>query len=79
MAAGELDEAKPLLDESLRVLQEVGNAYPLARTHLSLAQWHALKQEPSEARAGLELCIPVFREMDAKMDLNTANQLLAGL
>jgi tetratricopeptide (TPR) repeat protein len=79
MAAGDLAGAKPRLDESLQVLEEVGNAYPLARTRLSLAQWHALQQQPVEARAFLQQCILIFREMDARMDLELAEQVLAGL
>ena len=78
IAQGILDEAKSFLDQSLMVLQEVGNAYPLARTWLSLAQWHLLQGTASEAKAHLGRCIPVFREMDAHMDLDVASQLLAG-
>lgn len=79
IAEADFDEAKLLLDQSLMVLQEVGNAYPLARTWFSLAQWHALQGEAGEARTCLERCIPVFREMDARMDLDSAGALMAGL
>ena len=79
MSTGDLDKAKPYLDESLQVLEEVGNAYPLARTRFSLAQWHARQGQPAVAKAILEQCMPVFEEMDARMDLDSANQLLAGL
>ncbi len=79
IAKGELDNAKSFLDQSLQVLQEVGNAYPLARTRLSLAQWHLLQQLPAEAGQFLDQCIPVFSDMDAKMDMESAKQLRAGL
>jgi predicted ATPase/class 3 adenylate cyclase len=79
LAQGNFDEAKLLLDQSLTVLQEVGNAYPLARTWLALAQWHMRRDDAAAARACLDRCVPIFREMDAKMDLDLATQLLAGL
>lgn len=79
MAQSNPDEAKLLLDQSLMVLQEVGNAYPLARTWLSLAQWHTQQDDVDEARVCLNHCIPIFGEMDAKMDLEIAEHLLAGL
>jgi hypothetical protein len=60
-------------------LQEVGNAYPLARTWFSLAQWHKAQSNPAEARTCLERCIPIFREMDALMDLDMASQWLTSL
>jgi tetratricopeptide (TPR) repeat protein len=77
--AASFDEAKLLLDQSLMVLQEVGNAYPLARTWFSLAQWHKAQSNPAEARTCLERCIPIFREMDALMDLDMASQWLTSL
>jgi class 3 adenylate cyclase/tetratricopeptide (TPR) repeat protein len=79
MAAGDRAGAEPYFIESLSVLEDVGNAYPLARTRLSLAQWHAQGRQAGEARAYLEQCMPVFKEMDARMDLDAAMQLMAGL
>jgi tetratricopeptide (TPR) repeat protein len=69
----ELAEAH--LINSLTILDEVGDRYEAARTALALAKLYAAQGDAARQRNALERCLPVFRELEAALDLQAAQTL----
>ncbi len=74
-AQEQFDQAKEYLQESISILEEVGDAYEGACTRLSLAQVHAYRAESTECLVALDHCIPVFERLGAALDLPAARAL----
>ncbi|HNT76875.1 MAG TPA: tetratricopeptide repeat protein [Anaerolineae bacterium] len=74
-ARQQYDSAKDYLQQSLAVLQEMGDDYGIARCHLSLAQLYHQQGEKSQVEAVLAECIPVFERLGAPLDLDIARSL----
>jgi tetratricopeptide (TPR) repeat protein len=69
------EEAEGHLNESLSILEEVGDAYEGARTQLSLARVYASQNKPEDGLAVLNRCIGVFQRLGASLDLAAARAL----
>jgi hypothetical protein len=68
-------QAGTYFQDSLTILNEVGDEYESAQTRLSLANLHALEGQPESARADLELSEAVFTRLEAALDLQKIAQL----
>jgi predicted ATPase len=72
---GQYDLAEKHFEQSLSTLDEIGDKYEWARTQLSLSRLRANQHLRDASLAALELCIPIFERLDAKLDLTKAYQL----
>jgi class 3 adenylate cyclase/tetratricopeptide (TPR) repeat protein len=72
-------DAETCLKQSLEILEGIGDHYQKAQTQLALAHFYAQQNDPLNARATLEQCVPVFQRLGVARDLETARTLLAGL
>jgi class 3 adenylate cyclase/tetratricopeptide (TPR) repeat protein len=68
-------EAREYLDQSLIVLDEVGDEYEAARTRLSLARCYGSQQYRAEARTMLARSLAVFQRLEAALDLAEAREV----
>jgi class 3 adenylate cyclase/tetratricopeptide (TPR) repeat protein len=71
-ARGQFADAKRFLDDSLVVLESVGDEYEWALTQLSLARLYACFENPTGVTSALEQCTPVFERLGATLDLDMA-------
>ena len=78
-ARGDVARARELFEQCLGVLAGVGDVHEGARGQLSLAHLLAAVGEHSAAQAALSVCLPVFRQLAAELDLATAEALAATL
>jgi tetratricopeptide (TPR) repeat protein len=72
---GQFEKAEGYLQESLSILQSVGDEYEWARSHLSLARLYACLEKPKESQIALDRCTEVFQRLGANLDLDTACSL----
>lgn len=72
-------EAEQRLQESLACLEQAGERHEWARTQLALAQLYAHQARLEPARAALAQCLPVFRRLEARLDLAAAEAVEASL
>ena len=75
VAARSLDEAEARLQQSIAILDEVGDEYEMARARLFLAQSYESRGSDKEALTALQQCLPVFERLEAAMDLSAAQAL----
>jgi tetratricopeptide (TPR) repeat protein len=78
-ALGKAEQAERDLHESVAILQEVGQDYGEALSHLALAGFLVDRGRAEEARPALDRAIPVFERLEAALDLERARALLARL
>lgn len=64
------------LHRSLEILGEVGEAYEQARSQLVMAQVYARLDDQAAMQQAIAECLPVFERLDARLDLQTARQLM---
>ena len=74
-ARRQFEEAKAYLNESLSILQSVGDEYEWARSQLSLARLYACLENAEESQTALDRCTEVFQGLGADLDLDTACSL----
>lgn len=67
------------LHASEQALTEANETYELARTQLTLAELHLQLGQPQAAQTALDLCAPVFAQLDAVPDLRCAEAIRAAL
>ena len=63
------------LEESITILEEVGDEYEAARSYLTLASILAVQNQPDAAQKALTQCLPVFTQLEAMLDLQQAQAL----
>jgi tetratricopeptide (TPR) repeat protein len=68
-------EARGYFDQSLAILEEVGDEYEAARTRLSLARWYMSQQQHAEAQATLARSLAIFQQLEAALDLAEARDV----
>lgn len=79
LAQARLEPALADLQASEEALTEANETYELARTRLTLAELHHRLGQHERALAALDLCQPVFAQLDALPDLLRATTLRATL
>ncbi len=74
-AQGQWPLAEHRLADSTALLEDVSNAYELARTQLARARLQQALGKPAAARELLAACQAVFERLEAALDLAAARQL----
>ena len=67
--------AEEQINQSLEILESVGDEYGQALSQLSLAELYFTQGESMAARAALEESIPAFERLEAALDLSVAREL----
>ncbi|MFQ5576107.1 MAG: tetratricopeptide repeat protein [Anaerolineae bacterium] len=75
MAQNELDRAEQHLNQSIRLLEDVGDEYEWARSQLSLARLYISRTNKEAGLSALEKSTEVFQRLDARIDLAAAQAL----
>jgi tetratricopeptide (TPR) repeat protein len=78
-AQGDLGLAEERLSASYEVLCDSGDDYESAKTQLFMAQLHMAQDRPEEAIHALASCEPVFRRLEATIDLRQAQAMQTAL
>ena len=76
---GHSEDAETCLQQSLEILDSIGDHYQKAQTQLALAQFYAQRDDSLHAREALEQCVPVFQRLGVTRDLDAVRALLATL
>jgi tetratricopeptide (TPR) repeat protein len=76
-AQGDLDQAERMVDESLLILEEVGDEYEQARGRLALARIYIAQGHAELALPVIAQATAVLERLDARLDLATARELWA--
>ncbi|HET89506.1 MAG TPA: tetratricopeptide repeat protein, partial [Chloroflexi bacterium] len=74
-AQGRFEEAAHRLEESISILEDVGDEYEGACSQLSLARVYTVLEKAEQGLAAIERCAAVFQQLDATLDLAAARQL----
>ncbi len=75
MAQNKTDHIEDRLQKSLTILKEAKDEYGWAQSHLVLAKWYFLQNNPEAGRESLDACLPIFQRLDAALDLTAAHEL----
>ena len=73
------DEAQNHFEQSYQVLMQAGDMYESAKTQLALARLYVEYGRIPEAQQALDLCEPIFTQLEAQLDLHQVNRLQADL
>lgn len=73
------EEAQGYFEQSYQVLRQAGDMYESAKTQLALARIAVEDGRRQAAQQALDLCTPIFAQLEAQLDLQQVNRLQVDL
>ncbi len=71
----QLDEAQNYFEQSYAVLTQAADMYESAKTQLALARLYGENGRVPQAQQALDLCTPIFTQLEAQLDLQQVIRL----